>query len=105
MVDPKSKILAAQFEAANEYLTWIHGEDCPVATFGDDIGKPYPYWLLVENKTDRVLVMIDGPHTHQLCWDVKWDGGQRIFISLEGAKRWALEFAFHALGMAQQQKA
>lgn len=84
------KILEATFSREDGELTWVQA-------FDFDSGEPpvsYQIWLLVQKGTDRVVATIDGPSLKQFCYSVASQGSSsRHFISLEGAKTYAVSLA------------
>ena len=92
------KILASTFQPERGHgLTWVETTDWVMTSEGE-AGDEYKVWLLVEDRTDRVITTIDGPTRLQLCYDVAAEARTpRKFISIDGAKRYALSLALEIL--------
>jgi hypothetical protein len=91
------KLTSAEFYPERMGLTWIKTRDKDMFGSGD-FSEEYDCWLLVEQATDRMIVSIDAPYPDKLCYVVAAEGGaQRRYISLDGAKRFAVGRAMEIL--------
>jgi hypothetical protein len=92
MTDTFCKILNATFKSERCGLHWIQTSERD-----DEEVQWYPNWYLVDTKTDRILVMIEGPISTNICYTVRNEDIVRHYISLEGAKRSAVALAMQTV--------
>ena len=98
------RIAEAQVYPAGTNLHWvqaIYEQKDPDGTAVDR----YPFWLLVQQGTDRVMSEINGPSEDCLTYMVTTEtGARRAFISLDGAQRYAMFLAGRELAAEQRRR-
>lgn len=105
MTEAYDKLVHADFYPHNAELTWVQGID-NVRDSDGQIVDSYPFWLLVQRGTDRIMVTIDGPLRHQISYDVVQEGViSRKFLSIEGAKRHAVSLAMGVISIESKESA
>ena len=91
------KFTDARISRDSSGLMWIESDE-RVNEGSAEEGSWYTFWLLVQPSTDRVMVVIDGPTKHQMSYGVGGDGiNRRTFLTIDGAKRWAVTSAMTIL--------
>lgn len=97
------KFTTAKFAPCqNIGFTWVE-----TAEQEDSTGDWYSTWLLSQGKEGRVIAYIDGPTKTQICYGVYVEGQshKRMYLSLEGAQRYALSASVKLIGGEQCESA
>ncbi len=91
------KVLGASFHQERGGLIWIESSERMRLEDGE-WSAYYDIWLLVQRGTDRMMASIDGPLPNQICFGVRMvEGPSRNYISIDGAKRYAISAALAML--------
>lgn len=89
MADGYDKILHSSFTRERIGLIWVEAREQD-----EEKTEWHSIWLLVDPSTDCVLASIDGPYRGQICYSVATEQAHnRLYISLDGAKRAAFALA------------
>lgn len=97
MADTFDKVLDAVFHPERGGLVWVQTVERMRLEDGE-WSAYYDIWLLVQRGTDRVLASIDAPLPNQICFGVQMiEGPRRNYISIDGARRFALASALAML--------